>query len=79
MMSKPLNEKGKAILRISHGLEEMKPNYGKIEMSLKKLDGITNVSVNEVTNVVKVEFDPHKITLDEIHQALQRFQKEEKR
>ena len=78
MMSQPLKNKGKAILRINHGVDRKKSDYEKIETSLKRLDGITYVSVDEVTNVIKVEFNPRKVTLDEIHQSLQRFQKAEK-
>jgi copper chaperone CopZ len=79
MVSEPLTDKGKAILRISHDIDEKKLDFGKIELSLKNLYGITSVSINEITGMVKVEYNPRKITLDEIRQSLEKLQKSEKR
>jgi Heavy-metal-associated domain len=75
MMSHPQNNKGRATLRINHGKIDSRPDYEGIEASLKTLDGIAEVSVNKVADLVKVEYDPEKLTLDEIRLRLQRAEK----
>ena len=62
--------RGSAILRIKASSDDSKPDYAKIRTSLNKLRGILSLSVNEVTSVVKVEFDPALLTLDDIRKAI---------
>jgi copper chaperone CopZ len=69
MMVQSPKSGGSAILRIKEG-PSATPNYGKIRASLKKLRGMLSVSINEVTNVVKVEFDPALLTLDDVRKAI---------
>lgn len=76
MMSEPQVNRGRAILRLSVDAEL---DYEKIKVSLKKLRGITDVSINQVTNVVKVEYDPNKLTLEKIREELERAQRTGKR
>jgi Heavy-metal-associated domain len=64
--------KARAILRIFYpdniggGVPQ---DHSSLE-ALKKLDGITNLQVNPITNKVRVEYDPSKVTLEEIQKML---------
>jgi len=68
-MVQPPKGRGSAILRIKED-SGYTPDYEKIRASLKKLRGILNFSLNEVGNVVKVDFDPALLTLDDIRKAI---------
>jgi Cu+-exporting ATPase len=45
---------------------------GVIAKSLKKIDGIRDVGINYVTDKVYVNFDPAKVTSDQIRTAIER-------
>jgi copper chaperone CopZ len=78
MLVQPGKGRGSAILRIKHDPSSSKPDYTKIRASLNSLPGILNVSVNEVTNLVKVEFDPDLLTLEDIRQTIDYSENSEK-
>ncbi len=75
MMVQPKKGKGSAILRIQNSSDDIKPNYRKIKTSLDALPGVSNVSLNEVTNMVKVEYDPELLTLEDIRSAIESSKK----
>ncbi len=67
----PESEKarGRAVLQITSDREKLQ-NYDKIEESVKELDGVTKAEINPVMNVIKVEYDPKKLTLEQIRRML---------
>ncbi len=65
-----IGDRGVAILRmntnsIDHGID-----YTEVESALRHLDGVTNAIINHVENTIKVEFDPRKLTLEEVRNRL---------
>jgi copper chaperone CopZ len=44
-----------------------------IEHKLVKLDGIENVTVNPVTDTVLVEYDPRRVTAEEVRTFLRKL------
>ena len=78
MKTKPQKSKGNAVLRIKSDSNDLIPDYRRIRASLISLNGISNVSINEVTSVVKVEYDPDLLTLDEIRGTIDAAQNSEK-
>ena len=46
---------------------------GIIERKLKKLDGIRDVAVNYVADIVRVDYDPRKLTTEDIRGFLKKL------
>ncbi len=61
--------RGRTVLQITSDREKLQ-NYDKIEKSVKELDGVTKAEINPVMNVIKVEYDPKKLTLEQIRRML---------
>jgi copper chaperone CopZ len=78
MMVKPPKGRASAILRIRDRLDDSRPDYGNIQASLSSLPGISNVSLNEVTDMVKVEYDPDLLTLEAIRGTIDSSKNSEK-
>jgi copper chaperone CopZ len=78
MMAKPQKGRASAILRIQDRSADSKPNFRKIKASLTSLPGITNVSFNEVTHMVKVEYDPDLLTLEDVRKTIASSKNSEK-
>ena len=45
-----------------------------IEESLEKLNGVFSAKVNLVTGKVKVDYDPERLTFDEIRKKVENFE-----
>ncbi len=63
------NEKGIARATLSVAGDESK-NLKRRRLRLAKLNGVRSVGVNHLTDMVYVEYDPRKITLDKIRSVL---------
>ncbi|HZW57157.1 MAG TPA: hypothetical protein VFF30_12780 [Nitrososphaerales archaeon] len=75
VISSHMNKRsGTLILRLDAGNEDRVRDYAKIEDSLCCLDGIMNVKVNYSTDMIRIEFDPKKLTFEEIRNALDKAQ-----
>jgi hypothetical protein len=70
------SKSAKAVLRLDGGTgskkEEDPSHPAKVEQILEKTDGVFKVDVNHLTNTVSIEYDPKKISLDEIKQSIER-------
>lgn len=59
------SKKAKAILQLESGQED--PSHpSKVEQILKRRAGVLDVVINHLTNMLSVEYDPDKISVDEI-------------
>jgi allophanate hydrolase subunit 1 len=47
-----------------------------LEGKLKKVPGISEVEINYAANIVQVQFDPRKVTNDDIRAAMKKFRDE---
>lgn len=59
-----------AILRINKRGSNTFNEYRKIEQSIKSLPGVLSVTVNYVTSKAEVRYDPDKVTIEKIRQAI---------
>ena len=59
--------KARAILRLDHELP-----ITQVDNALSSLLGIIDYEINHVTKMVRVEYDPQKITLEEILKIVQK-------
>jgi copper chaperone CopZ len=66
----PKEDKASAILRLDSKTRIKGSDYGEVEESLMKLEGVLSARVNHVANTVSVEFDPHKLKLEDIRKKL---------
>ena len=60
---------GTLILRLDFP-QEGHSDYDKIQSSLSGLDGVLNTEINYLTHTIKIEFDPQKLTIEEIQKEL---------
>ena len=74
-ISSPSHKKmGTLILRLDAGTHSTQ-DYEKIEASIQGLDGVISTKINYVTGMIKIEFDPKKLSFENIHSELNKAQK----
>lgn len=65
---------GTLILRLASGDNNRVEDYKEVESSLSSLDGITKAKINYSTNMIRIKFDPERLTFEEIRRALEKAQ-----
>jgi len=65
-----IGDKGVAILRMNGNSIDHVVDYIEVESALRHLDGVSNTTINHIENTIKVEFDPRKLTLEELRNRL---------
>ena len=61
---------GKAVLQLPVQSGEDQVNANKIIPILNALDGVQSVEINHVTNMVSIEYDEQRVTLEEIRSKI---------
>lgn len=64
--------RSKAILKLRVPGQNQDLNYESIKHMLSSLNGIFSVSINLITNTVRVDFDQKKITIEELRGAVEK-------
>jgi len=69
MKKKDNRESGTLILRLGAGADQL-VDCPKVEESLKGIEGILDAQVNCFSHMVRIEFDPRKLTFEQVGSAL---------
>lgn len=73
MGSRLTKKKGTLILSL-RSQNELSSDYDRAEAHLLTIDGIYDARVNNLTQVIKIEFDPEKLSIEEIRDELRKIQ-----
>jgi hypothetical protein len=73
-LASPQNKKTGMLILSLDAADGKARDYGRIEAVLIGFDGVLKTTINHATGMIKIEFDPQKLTLEKIRRALSKAQ-----